>query len=101
MSSTFSMEPDEMRELVEESKKIWLAMGNIKYGATDQEKDSLKYRRSLYFASDLKKGQIIKDSDIKSIRPGFGLRPEYKDVVVGRCVKEEVKIGTPVSWGLI
>lgn len=101
VDSTFSMEPNEMKMLVDESKSIWQALGHIKYGPSEQEKDSVKYRRSLYFAKDLTEGQTISEEDIKSIRPGFGLKPEYKEIILGRKVKSNVKKGTPVSWNLV
>lgn len=101
VDSTFSMEPHEMRQLVEESKSIWQALGRVSYEPSAGEKDSIKFRRSLYFTRDLAAGEVIGEDDVRSIRPGFGLKPEFKEVVVGRRVTENVKKGTPVKWDLI
>ena len=47
IDSAFSMEPDEMKLLVEESHKAWQALGKISYGPTTTEKDSIKFSRSI------------------------------------------------------
>jgi N-acetylneuraminate synthase len=101
VDSTFSMEPAEMRQLVDESRSVWLAMGEVTYEPTEQENDSIKYRRSLYFAKDMIEGQVITEDDIKSIRPGYGLRTEYRDIILGRKVTKNIKRGTPVGWDLV
>jgi len=61
----------------------------------------MKHRRSLYFVSDLKAGEIITNENMKSIRPGMGLMPKYYDFIVGRKVLKDVRRGTPVAWDLI
>jgi len=101
VDAAFSAEPNEMKILVEECRKAWLSLGKISYGPTDSEKPSLKYRRSLYFVSDLTKGEKISPISIRSIRPGLGLPTKYYEKVMGRCVLKDVKRGTPVSWDLV
>jgi len=101
VDSAFSMEPEEMRLLVIESKRAWQALGTVIYGATDKEKASLKYRRSLYITKDLKTGDILTKENLRNIRPGYGLAPKYYDVLLGKRVKKDIKKGTPVSWDII
>ncbi|WP_029421611.1 pseudaminic acid synthase [Alicyclobacillus macrosporangiidus] len=101
VDSEFSMEPEEMRALVQETKKAWEALGHVHYGPTERERPSLALRRSLYFVKDLKKGDTITPDAIRSIRPGHGLPPKYQDLVVGRRVTSDVKRGTPVRWDLL
>ncbi|MCM3338754.1 pseudaminic acid synthase [Paenibacillus sp. MER TA 81-3] len=101
VDSAFSMEPAEMKQLIEESKRVWLSLGQVKYGPTDAEKPSLKHRRSLYVAKDMKAGETFKEEHIRAIRPGSGLPTKYADLFIGRKVKCDVKKGTPVHWNLL
>lgn len=101
VDSAFSMEPEEMCLLVEESERAWQALGKVSYGPTEKEKASLSYRRSLYVTEDLQIGDVLSKDNVRSIRPGFGLPPKYFDIVLGKRVTREVKRGTLVSWEII
>ena len=101
VDSAFSMEPDEMRTLVEESRKAWQALGKISYGPTEKEMASLKHRRSLYVVKDIAEGELFGPENLKAIRPGLGLPPRYQDVFWGKKAKANIKRGTPVSWDLL
>jgi N-acetylneuraminate synthase len=101
VDSAFSMEPHEMKALVEEAEKAWKSLGGIHYGPSAAEKPSLKHRRSLYIVKDLKAGEKLTPDNVRAIRPGAGLPPKYYETVLGRTVNRDVKQGTPVSWELI
>ena len=101
VDSDFSMEPDEMRALVSETESAWQALGKITYGPTKEEKKSLVFRRSLYIVRDMKKGDILTKENIRAIRPGLGLAPKYYDILLGKRIKKDVKIGTALQWRLI
>jgi pseudaminic acid synthase len=100
VDSTFSMEPSEMQALVIESERAWQAIGKISYGATEKEKASLVYRRSLYVADDIKAGEFFTVDNVRAIRPGNGLPPKYLDRILGRAARIDIKKGTPFSWDL-
>jgi pseudaminic acid synthase len=101
VDSAFSLEPHEMRDLVIESKRAWESLGKVRYGPTNSELKSLKYRRSLYITKDMKNGDIISTENIKSIRPGFGLSPKFYEIVLGRKINQDVKKGTALDWDLL
>ena len=101
VDAAFSMEPDELALLVRETENAWRALGQVKYGATAKEKDSLVFRRSLYIAADLQPGDLLTESNLRAIRPGFGLPVKYYEVLLGMQVTCNVRKGTPVSWDLI
>jgi pseudaminic acid synthase len=101
VDSAFSMEPSEMKSLVIEAERAWQSLGKVTYGPTDNEKASLKHRRSLYITKDMKAGDILTGENLRAIRPGCGLSPKYYDVLLGKQVNQNVKKGTPVSWDLI
>lgn len=98
VDSSFSMEPHEMALLVNESKICWQSMGQVKYGVSEEEKSSLKFRRSIYITQDLKTGDKISRENIKSVRPGFGLKIEMLPNVLGMRVTQDIPANTPLSW---
>jgi pseudaminic acid synthase len=101
VDSAFSMEPSEMSQLVLESERAWQALGKISYGATESEKKSLQFRRSLYIIRDLKAGHILTSADVRAIRPGLGLAIKYIDTLTGLALKKDVVKGTPLAWDLV
>ncbi|CAM3530101.1 pseudaminic acid synthase [Marinicrinis lubricantis] len=101
VDSAFSMEPNEMKALVEETQKAWESLGGIQYGPTEAEKPSLKHRRSLYIAKDVKQGETLTKEHVKSIRPGLGLPTKYMDIVLGKTVSKDVQAGTPLTWDVL
>ena len=101
VDSTFSMEPTEMAQLVLETERAWQALGKVSYGATEAEKKSIVFRRSLYVAQDIKAGEILTKENVRAIRPGLGLPTKYLGVVLGKTVKQDIKRGTALSWDLV
>jgi N-acetylneuraminate synthase len=99
--SAFSLEPSELRELEIGTREAWQSLGEGSFRLKESETGNRKFRRSVYFIRDLKKGQVIQDSDIRRIRPGYGLAPKYFDEIVGKVTVEDIECGTPVSWDLI
>jgi len=101
VDSTFSMEPDEMKALVEESKRTWQSLGHISYGATEKEKASMKFRRSIYVTKNMQAGEVLTKKNIRSIRPGLGLHPKYFDILLGMKINKDVQKGTALDWDLL
>jgi pseudaminic acid synthase len=97
--SEFSIEPAELKRLCQDAHEAWFALGNAGFERQQSEESSKLFRRSLYFVNDLTAGQVITESDIRRIRPGYGLAPKYFDEVVGRTVKTDVKRGNSLQWG--
>ncbi|WP_020675717.1 pseudaminic acid synthase [Geopsychrobacter electrodiphilus] len=101
VDSTFSLEPQEIEALVIESERAWQSLGQISYGPTEKEKNSLVFRRSLYVVRDMMEGEFFTLENMRCIRPGLGLSPKVFDTLLGKRIKKSVKKGTPVSWDLI
>jgi N-acetylneuraminate synthase len=101
VDSVFSLEPDEMRSLVVETERAWQALGRISYGPTDAEKPSMKFRRSLYIAKDMKAGEVLTRENLRTVRPGYGLPPKHIDALLGKKVKKDILKGTPVRWDIL
>jgi len=101
VDSAFSLEPDEMWSLVVETERAWQALGRISYGPTDAEKSSMKFRRSLYIAKDMKAGDVLTRENLRIVRPGYGLPPKYFDALLGKIVRKNIPKGTAVRWDLV
>lgn len=101
VDSAFSMEPEEMKSLVSETRNAWQAMGRINYGLTPKEQASKVFRRSIYASKEIKSGEILTTDNIRIIRPGFGLPPKYFDILLGKRVNRDISRGTPLDWSLL
>ena len=95
---SFSLEPTELKALCSDSLCAWEALGSVNYSLKLSESPNLQFRRSLYFIRDMEIGDIIDESCIKSVRPGYGLKPKYFDLMLGRRVTKNIQANTPVSW---
>jgi pseudaminic acid synthase len=92
---SFSLESEELKQLCLGVKTAWEALGNVDYGRKSSEQDNVKFRRSLYFVTSMKTGDVIKSHNIKSIRPGFGSPPKYINKFIGKKLVLDVERGTP------
>ena len=50
------------------------------------------------FVKSLKKGDKIGKEDVKSIRPGYGLKPKNLERVLTKKTNQVVKVGDRVTW---
>lgn len=101
VDAAFSMEPDELKQLAEETEQAWQSIGRVHYGPTKSEIASLVHRRSLYIAADLKAGDVLTMENVRDIRPGLGLEPKYLKLVLGRKIKRDARRGTALNWDLL
>lgn len=98
VDSTFSIEPEELKLLVIESERAFLAMGQIYYGVQKEEIKSLRFKRSIYVVKDIKSGEVFTKDNLRVIRPGDGLQPKYYETLLGKKASKNINAGTPFSW---
>lgn len=96
--SSFSLEPEEFKNLVTMIRNTEKALGKVKYSPTQKEEKNRVFRRSLIAVKDIKKGELFSDSNIRSIRPGFGLLPKHITIVKNHCANFDIPMGTPITW---
>jgi len=101
VDAEFSLEPEEIKSLVSETKRAWQALGDVSYVPTEKERKSMQFRRSLYVAQDMKKGDVFTPQNLRVVRPGYGLEPKYLEKLLGKKVNCDLKKGTAVKWDLI
>ncbi len=101
VDAEFSLEPDELRLVVDETRRAWQAIGSVRYGAQEQEQAALAFRRSLYVAHDMQAGEAFTAENLRAVRPGRGLPPKFLEVLLGKKVIRDVKKGTAVTWDMV
>ena len=101
VDSLFSLEPAEMRKLIQEIKIVWSALGQPFYGPSTEEMPSLQFRRSLFAARDIKKGEIFTKENVRSVRPGTGLRPDYLRKILGKKARKNITFGASMQLSFV
>ncbi|SUB00373.1 Spore coat polysaccharide biosynthesis protein spsE [Pannonibacter phragmitetus] len=94
-----SMDPSELRFLIERSREIHIALHNEKK-RTAPEEDVYRFARGSVVADrDLPEGHVITEADIWARRPGNGEIPvSCFDEVTGRRLKLAVKRNQQLRW---
>lgn len=99
--AAFSLEPDELRQMVEGVRTAWAAGGTVDYSRKESEKKNAVFRRSLYIVADMAEGEEFTTENLRSIRPGFGMAPKHFPNVLGRRAARAIERGTPLSEDLM
>lgn len=99
--AAFSLEPQELKELVSSVRKVEKAIGKPSYNAGAGESENITFRKSLFVVEDIKKGEKFTKENIRSIRPGHGLMPKFYRHIIGKTSASEIEKGEPLSWKMI
>ena len=97
----FSLEPAEFAAMVEAVRTAEKALGEVRYGPTESERGSLRYRRSLFVVADVAEGELFTEANVRSIRPADGLPPKHLYDIMGRKAARAVKRGEPLDWSMV
>ena len=94
-----SLEPNELKEMVKAIRNIEMALGDGIKKPNKSEIEIMKVaRRSLIATRDIRAGEIIKESDIAIKRPGTGIPPKFKEIVIGMKLKNNIRQDEPFRW---
>lgn len=99
--ASFSMNEQEFTEMVKSVREAEKAMGVVDYELTEKQAKGKDFSRSLYVVKDIKKGEVITEDHVKSIRPGFGLHPKYYHTILGKKVNCDLEKGTRMQLHFI
>lgn len=99
--STFSLEPDEFRQMVDAVRVAEQAIGEVSYDRSEKEQSSVVFRRSLYAVKDIAAGEVFTNENLRSIRPGHGLKPKYLPTLIGKKAIRAIERGTAVTADLV
>lgn len=89
------MEPLEFKDMVDSIRNVEKALGKVSYELSDKMKSNREFSRSLFVVEDIKKGEVITEDNIRSIRSGFGLHPKFLSKILGKEVNQDLDKGTP------
>jgi pseudaminic acid synthase len=98
VDSAFSLEPEELKNLVVETERAFLALGKVQYGVQKIEEKSKFFKRSIYVSKDIKAGEKFSEFNLKIIRPGDGLAPKFWDDIIGKTSNYDLKAGMPLNF---
>lgn len=99
--ASFSMEPLEFREMVDNVRLAEKAIGKVDYDLTDKKIKSRKFGRSLFASKDIKEGDVFSNENIRSIRPNDGLPPKYINQIIGKLATRDIEFASPLEWDMI
>ncbi len=94
----FSIEPQELKQLVNDVRIVEKAIGKVHYGLTTDEKNSKVFRRSLFIVKDIEAGETITPDNVRSIRPSNGLAPKSLKEIIGKHFSQDLRKGTALDW---
>jgi sialic acid synthase SpsE len=99
MDHFYALEPDELKQMVDEIRKIEKAMGSGKKVPVKNEYAERHYaRRGIIAASNLKEGQIITEEHLEYVRPVNGIESKYYKEIIGRKVNKDISVDMPIKW---
>ena len=99
--AAFSIEPAEFKALVEGIRQTEIIMGQPQHGAGEEEKENITFRKSLFVAKPLKKGEKFTTENVRSVRPGHGLAPKFMDEILGRAAARDIAFAEPLNWSMV
>jgi len=99
--ASFSLEPDELKQLVTGCRVAWQALGRVHYDEKGSEQGNITFRRSLYVVADIAAGEMFSEANVRSIRPGLGLPPKYLSKVLGKRAAGDLARGTALRWDMV
>ena len=99
--AAFSLEPEELADLVAACRTAFDAVGKITYDLTPSEIPNLVFRRSLYVVKNIAAGEDFTTENVRSIRPAHGLAPKHLPNILGRRAAHDLAKGIPLSWNAI
>ena len=97
VDAAFSINPQELRDLVKYCSEASGSLAQTGFTRPDGEEKNLIFRRSLYFADDVKAGEKVTLENVRRVRPSFGMAPKHQKEIIGKTLKRDVKMGERVK----
>ena len=99
--AAFSMEKDEFAAMVKSVRIVERALGNVVYPTDPAQIKGREFSRSLYVAEDVKAGDVVTESNVRSVRPCYGMHPKYYSQVLGKRFLVDCKKGDRLDGSLL
>lgn len=98
VDAAFSIEPPELRALVDGARLVWESLGDLRYGPVAREAASLRERPSIFVTAAMRRGEGFSAHNIRIVRPAGGLPPKHYQALIGRRCARDIPAQTPLSW---
>lgn len=95
--SSFSMNAEEFAQMVNNVRQVEKSLGSVYYPTDITKIKGREHSRSLYVVEDIKKGEVITEKNVRSIRPGYGAHPKLLEKVLGCKVNRDLEKGDRFS----
>lgn len=99
--SAFSLEPDELRAMVEAIRTVERALGEPALGPAPREAATRAFRRSLFVSRAVRAGEPFTADNVRSVRPAHGLHTRHLPEVLGARASRDVEAGSPLTWDMV
>ena len=97
----FSLDKKEFQEMVQAIRDSEKLLGRVDYSIDEKKQKSRDYCRSLYVCKDIKKGELLSEENIKSVRPGYGMHPKHLNSILGKKAKSDINFGSRLQFSNI
>ena len=101
VDSEFSLEPKEFAALVKSVRVVESALGKPSDARGTRESGEARFRKSLFAATDIKKGEVFTEKNVRSVRPGAGLPPKYYRQILGKRATQDISFASPLTWAMV
>ena len=96
LDKKFSILPHQLRKLSDYSKKIYLTLGDGKFRIRKEEKNSVRFRRSIFAVKNIVKGELFSRKNIGTFRPRIGIDAKDYFRVIGKKSNKNIKALSPI-----
>lgn len=98
-----SLEPDELKNMISSIRNIEIALSGSGYKTPSESEDKNRTaaRKSIHLKNDIKKGDILKETDLIMKRPGDGISPMEIDNVIGKKLLNDISADSKLSWEIL
>jgi N,N'-diacetyllegionaminate synthase len=94
-----SADPVEMKKIVQDGKDVYQSLGSTTRSVSNAEIEKRKkFRRSVVLKRNMKKGELVAQSDIDLKRPGTGIGPAEIKYVIGRSLSRDLEADVELKW---
>jgi len=95
----FSLDPKQLNQLVSGVNRVSSMLGtNIKQCLDSEMNMKHIGRRSLVAAIDIRHGETLSERHIAIKRPGYGIHPEFLEMLMGKESIVDIEVDTPLTW---
>ena len=94
--SAFSMNTEEFSVMVRRIRETEASLGMVSYELTDKVRKDRHFARSLFASTDIRKGELFTEGNVRSVRPSEGCSPKYLPELLGEPSNRDYKFGEPI-----